>query len=194
MPLTAPPDRPRIHVTHPILTDVRAAQAGDVEAFARLYDHHVQALFAVCLGLTGNRTEAADLVQDTFVQAWRALPAFRGDSAFATWLHRIAVNCMLSGARTARRRAMRVAIEADLDRDGAHSGAEAVSTDSDPQLRLDIRDAVSRLPAGARAVFVMHDLGGYTHAEIATHLGIAEGTSKAHLFRARRLLRGMLER
>lgn len=175
--------------------DLRAAREGDADAFARLYEAHVNPLFAFCLGLTGNRQEATELVQDAFVRAWEALAGFRGDSSFGTWLHRIAVNLMLTDARSFRRRALRVAIEADLDGDGTSSPLDNVSAPpSDAALRLDIAQAVSRLPAGARAVFVLHDIAGYPHAEIAKQLGIAEGTCKAHLFRARRLLRGMLDR
>jgi RNA polymerase sigma-70 factor (ECF subfamily) len=169
----------------------------------------VNALFAFCLGLTGSRQAARELVQDTFVRAWEALATFRGDSAFATWLHRIAVNVMLADRRSARRRLLRVAIEADLaagDSQAAAPGAighgigsdtaicAASDTASHTALRLDLEAAIARLPAGARAVFVLHDVGGYAHLEIAAALGIAEGTSRAHLFRARRLLRGMLDR
>ncbi|MBL0937788.1 MAG: RNA polymerase sigma factor [Gemmatimonadaceae bacterium] len=198
-PLAASPDlTPELTLvssTTPIAADVRAAQAGDAEAFARLYDQHVSALFAACVGLTSDRQSAAELVQDTFVRAWQALSSFRGDSAFGTWLHRIAVNQMLTEARTNKRRALRVAIEADIQTGSESSVLEsAAASGTDTLLRLDLEEAMSRLPAGARAVFVMHDLGGYTHGEIADHLGIAEGTCKAHLFRARRLLRGMLDR
>lgn len=179
----------------PAADDLRAAREGDAEAFARLYDAHVHPLFAFCLGLTGNRQAATELVQDAFVRAWEALSGFRGDSSFGTWLHRIAVNLMLTDARSFRRRALRVAIEADLGGDGTSSPLENVqAAPSDSALRLDIAQAVSRLPAGARAVFVLHDIAGYPHADIARQLGIAEGTCKAHLFRARRLLRGMLDR
>jgi RNA polymerase sigma-70 factor, ECF subfamily len=179
----------------PTADDVRAAREGDAEAFTRLYDAHVAPLFAFCLGLTGNRQAATELVQDAFVRAWEAMPGFRAESAFGTWLHRIAVNLLYTEARTFRRRALRVAIEADLRSDGHLSPLDAVPAAShDTAVRLDIAESVSRLPAGARAVFVLHDLGGYTHAEIAGQLGIAEGTCKAHLFRARRLLRGMLDR
>ena len=175
--------------------DLRAAREGDADAFARLYDAHVQPLFAFCLGLTSDRQAATELVQDAFVRAWEALPGFRGESSFGTWLHRIAVNLMLTDARSFRRRTLRVAIEADLGGDGTTSPLDDVAmAPPDAALRMDISDAVSRLPAGARAVFVMHDIAGYPHAEIAKHLGIAEGTCKAHLFRARRLLRGMLDR
>lgn len=180
---------------------VRAAQAGDAQAFASLYDAHAARLFAVCVGLTGDRAAAAELVQDAFVRAWEKLDTFRGDCAFGTWLHRVAVNCLLGEARARRRRLARVASEGDLDRSddtGTGQGLGALEAaggaGEDVGLRLDLERAIARLPDGARAVFVLYDMAGFTHAEIATHLGIAEGTSKAHLFRARRLLRGMLDR
>ncbi|HYW30944.1 MAG TPA: RNA polymerase sigma factor [Gemmatimonas sp.] len=168
-------------------------------AFASIYDAHAPRLFAVCVGLTGNRNDAAELMQDTFVRAWERLSTFRGESAFTTWLHRVAVNVMLVNERTRQRRSQRVAIASELqvasdtrDRASVLDGA-AVST-VDIGLRLDLEQAIARLPEGARRVFVLHDVAGYEHAEVAAQLGIAEGTSKAHLFRARRLLRGMLDR
>jgi RNA polymerase sigma-70 factor, ECF subfamily len=173
------------------VSDIDAARAGDSAAFGRLYDSHVDAVYALCIGLTGDRHAARDLVQDTFVRAWQSLAAFRGESAFSTWLHRIAVTVMLTDRRSARRRMTRVAIEADLDAGDGLAAPTPVTRD-DPSLRLDLETAIERLPPGARTVFTMHDIGGYAHADIAAALGIAEGTSKAHLFRARRLLRAML--
>lgn len=145
--------------------------------------------------MSGDRVAAADLVQDTFVRAWEGLGTFRGDCSFATWLHRIAVNVMLMSDRSRRRRSLRVAIEADLaSPDDGGAMIDGAASTTDVALSVDLEQAIARLPAGARAVFVLHDIGGYAHAEIGEQLGIAEGTSKAHLFRARRLLRGMLER
>lgn len=145
--------------------------------------------------MSGDRVQAADLVQDTFVRAWEGLGSFRGDCSFATWLHRIAVNVMLMSDRSRRRRSLRVAIEADLaSPDDGDTVVDGAASTTDVALSVDLEQAIARLPAGARAVFVLHDIGGYAHAEIGEQLGIAEGTSKAHLFRARRLLRGMLER
>lgn len=185
---------------NPVVGDpiVRAAQAGDAAAFAALYDAHAPRLFAVCVGLVGNRVDAAELLQDTFVRAWERLGTFRGESAFTTWLHRVAVNVMLLQERSRQRRVQRVALASELTpMSYGHVDAsvpDARAAAPDVGLRLDLEDAVSRLPEGARRVFVLHDIAGYEHAEIAQQLGIAEGTSKSHLFRARRLLRGMLER
>ncbi len=173
-----------------------AAQSGDAEAFAALYDAHAPRLFAVCVGMLTDRQAAQELVQDTFVRAWRGLKGFRGDSSFATWLHRIAINEMLTTSRRDRRRSLRVSIEADLRNEYPETVATSDSKRDahDIALGIDLEQAIARLPDGARAVFVLYDIGGYGHAEISAQLGIAEGTSKAHLFRARRLLRAMLDR
>lgn len=171
---------------------VRAAQHGDDAAFAALYDAHAGRVFALCLRLSADSASAEELVQDVFVRLWERLGSFRGESAFTTWLHRLAVNTVLEQGRARHRRRLRVAIAADLAGVDLHlTDAEAKAPD--PALQLDLETAVARLPAGARAVFVLHDVEGYQHGEIGELLGIAEGTSKAHLFRARRLLRGMLQ-
>lgn len=173
--------------------DVRMAQAGHADAFARVYDSESPRLFAVCVGLTGSREAAAELMQDTFVRAWERLASFRGDSALGTWLHRIAVNVMLEQERARRRRTLRVASESDLAT-ANEAPLDAAIAPPDVAAALDLEQAITRLPEGCRRVFVLHDIAGYAHAEIATQLDIAEGTCKAHLFRARRLLRGMLDR
>jgi RNA polymerase sigma-70 factor (ECF subfamily) len=168
-----------------------AAQRGDEAAFASIYDAHAGRVFALCLRLSGDRMHAEELVQDVFVRVWERLASYRGESGFATWLHRVAVNTVLESVRSGGRRRLRVQIAADFagiegDRDGATDSA-------DLHQQMDVENAVARLPAGARAVFTLHDVEGYGHAEIGALLGIAEGTSKAHLFRARRLLRQRLD-
>jgi len=170
---------------------IGAAQRGDEAAFASLYDAHAGRVFALCLRLSGDRGQAEELVQDVFVRVWERLSSYRGESGFATWLHRVAVNTVLEGVRSGGRRRLRVQIAADFaGMDVVHDGAVA---SPDVHQRIDMESAVARLPAGARAVFTLHDIEGYGHAEIGALLGIAEGTSKAHLFRARRLLRQRLE-
>jgi RNA polymerase sigma-70 factor (ECF subfamily) len=171
---------------------VHAAQHGDDAAFAALYDAHAGRVFALCLRLSADSASAEELVQDVFVRLWERLGSFRGESAFTTWLHRLAVNTVLERGRAGHRRRLRVAIAADLSGMG-ETGPDAEAPRHDLALQLDLETAVARLPAGARAVFVLHDVEGYQHGEIGEMLGIAEGTSKAHLFRARRLLRGMLQ-
>ena len=179
----------------PIDLTIRAAQRGDEAAFAALYDLHAQRVYALCLGMAGDRNAAADLVQDVFVRVWENLNSFRGGCAFSTWLHRVALNAVLESQRSGRRRSLRVAIASDLQQDGADTRdglPDTPATLHDAGLAMDLENAILRLPAGARAVFVLHDVEGYQHAEIGEKLAIAEGTSKAHLFRARRLLREML--
>jgi len=171
---------------------IAAAQHGDDAAFASLYDAHAGRVFALCLRLSGDRTAAAELVQDVFVRIWERLSSYRGDSAFSTWLHRVALNTVLESGRKGNRRRLRVQIAADFANvDATFDGAAAAS---DPHTAMDLESAIASLPAGARAVFTLYDVEGYGHGEIAALLGIAEGTSKAHLFRARRLLRQRLAR
>lgn len=168
---------------------VQRAQGGDDEAFGALYRAHVGRVHALCLRLAGNAQAAGELTQDVFVRAWEALPSFRGESAFGSWLHRLAMNVFLGKRRATGRRERRVFTTDEpalLERPSAERGQ--------PGVRLDLEQAIAALPAGARAVFVLHDVEGYQHGEIARMTGIAEGTSKAQLFRARRLLREALAR
>ncbi len=167
---------------------VGRAQAGDEDAFAALYRTHVGRVHALCLRMAGDPHAATDLTQDVFVRAWEALPSFRGESALGSWLHRLAVNVFLGDQRTSTRRDKRVFIAAEpglLER--PQEGAS-------PGLGMDLEQAIAALPERARLVFVLHDVEGYQHGEIAEMAGIATGTSKAQLFRARRLLRESLER
>ena len=167
---------------------VRLAQLGDQDAFEQLYRLHAGRVYALCLRLAGDAVEARRLTQDVFVRAWERLGLFRGESAFSSWLHRLAVNVVLADRRAAGRRLRRVVTAADAP---AHEGA--AREDRTPE-RLDLERAIAGLPAGARAVFVLYDIEGYGHEEIAALTGIAVGTSKAQLHRARRLLREALER
>jgi len=173
----------------PELTDlVRRARDGDETAFRELYHEHAGRIYALCLRLTGDAGAAEERTQDVFVRAWERLATFRGESAFGTWLHRLTVNVVLMERRGSRRRERRVAPASD---DPVFERAAAAPAGAD---RLDLERAIALLPAGAREVFVLFDVEGYSHEEIAGMCGIAIGTSKAQLFRARRLLREMLER
>ncbi len=167
---------------------VRLAQTGDQDAFEQLYREHAGRVYALCLRLSGDAVRARDLTQDVFVRLWEKLPTFRGESAFSSWLHRLAVNVVLAGRRSEFRRERVVMPTDDLDAVG-RPAAQAPAG-----LRMDLEQSIAALPPGARAVFVLHDIEGYEHQEIAELTGIAPGTSKAHLFRARRLLREALER
>ncbi|HXF95118.1 MAG TPA: sigma-70 family RNA polymerase sigma factor [Gemmatimonadales bacterium] len=166
---------------------VRRAQAGEEAAFERLYRDHAGRVYALCLRLSGDPARAQELVQDVFVRVWRRLESFRGDSAFGTWLHRLAVNVVLMDHRAVGRRERRVESRENL------AAAEPPGREAPAGLRVDLERAIAALPDGAREVFVLHDVEGYRHEEIAALVGIAVGTSKAQLFRARRLLRRALE-
>jgi RNA polymerase sigma-70 factor (ECF subfamily) len=167
---------------------VARAQAGDQTAFRDLYRQHAGRVYALCLRLTGNASDADERAQDVFVRLWDKLGSFRGESAFSSWLHRLAVNVVLNERRTTGRRELRVMPAEDP---GALEKPRGRSTEG---LSIDLERAIAELPDGAREVFVLYDIEGYGHAEIASMTGIAEGTSKAQLFRARRLLREKLER
>lgn len=167
---------------------VRRAQEGDQSAFRELYQRQVGRVFALCLRLAADPVRAEELTQDVFVRAWERLGTFRGESAFSTWLHRLAVNTVLGERRSERRRLKRVFATADPEL------GEVSGRDPPPGLALDLDRAIARLPPGARLIFVLHDVEGYQHEEIARLVGVAPGTSKAQLHRARRLLREALER
>jgi RNA polymerase sigma-70 factor (ECF subfamily) len=143
---------------------VRRAQQGEVAAFELLYRTHAQAIYALCWRMTGDEREARDLVQDVFVRAWERLERMR----------------------VAKREALRMI-------DGESVDVEARGTDRDADTRMDLDRALTSLPGGARAVFVLHDIEGYSHDEIATMTGIAPGTARAQLWRARRTLMRLLD-
>lgn len=163
-----------------------AAQAGDPDAFGELYHAHVGRVFALCLRLAGDSQRAEELTQDVFVRAWERLTSYRGESAFSTWLHRLAVNVVLTDRRTAWRRGRRFELTDD-------PSAFERAADRPEGVAMDLEAAIARLPDGARTIFVLHDVEGFTHDEIADMTGLAAGTSKAQLFRARRLLRKWLD-
>jgi len=171
---------------------VARAQAGDQTAFRDLYRQHAGRVYALCLRLTGDGRAAEERTQDVFVRLWDKLRTFRGDSAFSSWLHRLAVNVVLNEQRATWRREKRVMpVETPDEVVGAQHAAHLPGG---PGLSIDLERAIAELPDGAREVFVLFDIEGYGHGEIAQLTGIAEGTSKAQLFRARRLLREKLER
>jgi RNA polymerase sigma-70 factor (ECF subfamily) len=167
---------------------VRRAQAGESAAFEALYREHSPRVYALCLRLSGGSTaDATELLQDVFIRTWRGLKNFRGDSAFSSWLHRLTVNAMLERARSEKRRTARVLFMED-------PGADLMPVENHPDMQMDLESAIALLPEGARIVFVLHEIEGYQHAEIAEQLGVAEGTVKAQLHRARKLLIKALNR
>ena len=169
---------------------IHRAQRGDQAAFEALYRRHAGRVYGLCLRLTADAAEAEELAQDAFVRAWERLASFRGESAFSSWLYRLTVNVVFLHRRAARRRWRRVFTTDDPE---AHE-RPAAREESEPGAALDLERAVAALPPGAREVFVLHDVEGYRHEDIARLSGIAVGTSKAQLFRARRLLREALSR
>lgn len=166
---------------------VLLAQSGDVAAFERLYREHEGHVYAVCFRIVADRARAEELTQDVFVRVWTMLSSFRGESAFSSWLHRVAVNVVLADLRTVKRYQQRVTTVDNLE--PYDLGARLVP----PGETIDLEAAIARLPKQARAIFVLHDIEGYRHEEIAGQLGLAVGTTKAQLHRARKLLREALE-
>jgi RNA polymerase sigma-70 factor (ECF subfamily) len=171
--------------------DVALAARGDRQAFERLYRGQVDRIFSLCLRMVGDRPRAEELTQDVFVRAWEKLAQFRGESAFSTWLHRLAVNVVLNERQTERRQRDRHDDGLDDMDTIAHGDVRATSA---PGLSLDLEQAIAGLPKGARRVFVLHDVQGYTHDEIAEVLGVTSGGCKAQLHRARMLLRQALSK
>lgn len=167
---------------------VAAAARGDVPAFEALYRRHCGRVHGVVTRLVGGHgARAEDLTQETFVRAWQALPAFRFESAFSTWLHRLAVNTALMDLRSRRSRPHDQGDDEAMEFVGTRDSAGHVTA-----LGLDLERAVASLPPRARAVLVLYDIEGWKHEEIAAELGMAVGSSKAQLHRARGLLRKRL--
>ncbi len=166
---------------------VERAQARDTHAFELLYRTHVRRVYAVCLRMVANVRQAEELTQRAFVTAWEKLPLFRRESAFSSWLHRVAVNTVLADLRAEQRRTRRVF--------GTEDPAAFETPPPAPPagVRLDLEAAIAALPTQARAVFVLHDVEGWRHDEIAAELGVAVGTTKAQLHRARKLLQEALQ-
>lgn len=172
----------------------RRARDGDVQAFERLYRAHVARIYALALRMTTDPDRAEDLTQDAFVRAWDRLSTFRGDSAFGTWLHRLTVNVVLGDLRARGRWQEEGLEDTEADRqDPAEDRRELRTPPDRPGDKVDLERAVAELPPRARTVLVLHDIEGYRHREIAELTGVTEGTSKAQLSRARRLLREALQ-
>ncbi|MEP6689519.1 MAG: sigma-70 family RNA polymerase sigma factor [Gemmatimonadaceae bacterium] len=168
---------------HLLLARVRS---GDAAAERELYDTHVDRVYRLAFRLTGDDALAQECTQDAFVRAFGRLDEFRGDSSFGTWMHTIAASVTLNALKKVKRINAR---ETDISAADAVTG---VSRRAEPDLKVRLRQAINALPDGYRTVFIMHDVEGYTHEEIATALGVQEGTSKAQLSRARAKLRDAL--
>ncbi|MFQ5724397.1 MAG: RNA polymerase sigma factor [Terriglobia bacterium] len=175
---------------------MRRAQQGDAEAFERLYHLHKGRVYSVCLRMVGNPAEAEDLTQEAFLQLFRKIHTFRGESAFSTWLHRLAVNVVLMQLR--RKVLPQVPLDEPVEVDDAGPGPLRELGEVDARLagsldRLTLEDAVAQLPPGYRIVFVLHDVEGYEHNEIAEMLGCSIGNSKSQLHKARLRLRELIQ-
>ena len=191
----------RLNLAHPppangrgddLIAFARAAIAGDERAFESLYRATSGRVYAICLRMTGDRDRATELTQDVFVRTWERLDGFRGESAFESWLHRIAVNVVLESERSTRRRIARVEPSDDLaETESAQMLRRSEGHDLD---RMDLEAAIAALPPATRRVFILHDIEGYKHEEISRMTGSAQGTLRAQLFRARRLLMEALTR
>lgn len=164
---------------------VAKAASGDVRAFEHLYHTHLARVHGLVRRMAGGR-DTDELTQDVFVRAWQKIGSFRGESAFGTWLHRLAVNVVIERfrAQTTRRQHLH---------DGEAIFETLPGARHSPDLAMDFDTALAKLPDGARAIFVLHDVEGYKHQEIASLLGISAGTSKAQLHRARMMLRKHLK-
>ena len=166
---------------------VARIQAGDAGAFEELYQQHAPRLYALSCRMAGSTEDGEDLLQEIFLQAYRKIGTFKGDSALGTWLYRLALNHCLDYVRS--RQAKMNKLTETLD---AETSLEPLARRETPIARLDLERAVERLPPGCREAFVLHDVEGFDHKEVGELLGIAEGTSKSQVFKARLKLRGFL--
>ena len=175
---------------------IERAKGGDAEAFETLYALHKRRVYSLCLRMTGNTADAEDLTQEAFLQLYRKVTTFRGDSAFTTWLHRMTVNVVLMRLR--KKGLPEVSLEETMEPQ-QEEGPKRDFGAPDPALvgsvdRLNLERAIQDLPPGYRAIFVLHDVEGYEHNEIAEMLGCSIGNSKSQLHKARMKLRTMLKR
>jgi len=174
---------------------IRRAQQGDAAAFERIYRLHGRRVYALCLRMVGNTAEAEDLAQEAFLQLFRKIATFRGESAFSTWLHRLSVNVVLMRLR--KKTLAATSLDERNESDEESSGARKDIGGPDLRLsgsvdRVNLERAVQRLPPGYRSIFVLHDVQGYEHNEIASIMKCSIGNSKSQLHKARMRLRELL--
>src|SRR5580700_755743 len=174
---------------------IRLAQQGDAAAFERLYQLHSRRVYSLCLRMVGNTAEAEDLTQEAFLQLFRKISTFRGESAFSTWLHRLSVNVVLMRLR--KKQTAETSLEEVTEPDEESGGPRRDFGAPDLRLsgsidRLNLQRAVEQLPPGYKSVFVLHDVQGYEHNEIAEIMGCSIGNSKSQLHKARMRLRELL--
>jgi RNA polymerase sigma-70 factor, ECF subfamily len=193
-PSETPTHQPQVALTES--DAIRLAQAGDTQAFEFLYELHGRRVYALCLRMVGNPSDAEDLVQEAFLQLFRKIGTFRGESAFSTWLHRMTVNVVLMRLR---KKALPVASLEETTEPDEDSGGPRKDIGA-PDLRLsgavdrvNLERSIEKLPPGYRTVFVLHDVQGYEHNEIAGIMGCSVGNSKSQLHKARTKLRDLLQ-
>ena len=173
---------------------IKRAQTGDVDCFEALYARHKRRVFSLCLRMTGNYAQAEDLTQEAFLQLYRKIASFRGESAFSTWLHRLAVNIVLMHMR--KKTPAEVSLEETLEPQSEDGPKKDIGTRDDVLHgsidRIVLESAIADLPPGYRIIFILHDVEGYEHNEIAEILGCSIGNSKSQLHKARMKLRTLL--
>ena len=174
----------------PDMTLCRLAASGDIKAFEHLYKRYNRRTYSLCLRMTSSPTEAEDLTQEVFIQLFRKVGSFRGDSAFSTWLHRLTVNQVLMHFR-------RRSVKNEKTSEDGEIPEQTVTGSANPSKmqvidRIALKNAIAELPNGYKNVFVLHDVEGFEHEEVARRLGISVGTSKSQLHKARLKLRGLL--
>ncbi len=177
------------------LSDYELAQAsgrGDMKAFETIYERHHRRVYSLCLRMVANATEAEDLAQEVFIQLFRKIGSFRGESAFTTWLHRLTVNHVLMHFRKRGVRLEKTTEEGEIGEIQDYLQAAAERPRFVDRIALD--KAISELPPGYRTVFVLHDVEGFEHEEVADMLGVSVGTSKSQLHKARMRLRELLNK
>jgi RNA polymerase sigma-70 factor (ECF subfamily) len=187
-------ERPRGSDVQEVRT-IHRAQQGDAAAFESIYRRHCRRVYSLCLRMIGNPAEAEDLTQDVFLRVFRKIQTFRGESAFSTWLHRLAVNVVLMHLRKKKLTAAALDETTRSDEDGVAAGSEVGGPDmllTGLIDRVNLKRAVEKLPTAQKIVFVLHDIHGYRHQEIAEIMGSSVGTSKGYLHRARMRLRDLL--
>jgi RNA polymerase sigma-70 factor, ECF subfamily len=189
-PSTTRPSNPAGDVRAVDLELAQRCRHGDAAAFEELYRAHAGRLYNLVLRMAGSTQEAEDLLQEVFLHAHRKLGSFRGDSSLGTWLYRLAVNHCLDFLRG--RQAKMTRATDSLDDEGAEEPAAAAPMIPTAVSRLDLERAIARLPPGCRAAFILHDVQGFEHHEVAKLMGVSEGTSKSQVHKARMKLRGML--
>jgi RNA polymerase sigma-70 factor, ECF subfamily len=175
---------------------IRRAQAGDAAAFEHLFQLHSRRVYALCLRMVGNPADAEDLAQEAFLQLFRKIATFRGESAFSTWLHRMTVNVVLMRLR--KKSLPTDSLEESLEPDSENSGPKRDVGAADLRLsgavdRVNLERSIEKLPPGYRTVFILHDVQGYEHNEIADIMGCSVGNSKSQLHKARTRLRELLQ-